>query len=636
LRGRYTTPEGDTVRPAFDLLVDRLNRDYTPEKVSTLTSIPTSTIRRLAREMGAVAMHAPLILPIRWTDVYGQVHERVEGRPVAFHAMRGLASHSNGFQTIRALYLLMMLLGTVDSPGGFRYKSPFPKPIPPLQKTINRPDQVRPNKPLPAPELGYPTCPEDLMLDEGGNPIRIDKAFSWEYPIAAHGLIHSILTNAYKKDPYPIDTLMIFMANIAWNSSMATLKAQDILRAKEMDGSYVIPHVIVSDAFWSETVLFGDLILPDTTYFERYEAISLLDRPSSDYDGPADTIRYPLEPPKGDCKHFGDILVELGSRLGLEGLTDAHGKRLYRDYEDFIINWETTPGSGVGFLAGWRGKNGEKQFVGEPNPNQWKEYIKHKSFFKYTLPPQMQYYRMINRDYLEWSVQVKFNEKVEPILLHFYSEILQKFRLAGQGLYQGRKPTHLLHKKRLATYFDPIPFWYELFEVDLPENRDFPLFAITQRPMFMYHSWDSQNAWLRQIMTQNFLYMNPQTARKYGIADHDWVWLESRIGKIRCQAKFCEATQPDTVWTWNAIGKYPGAWKLSPNTPEVRKGFLLNHIISEVLPTGDPDLPEVANGDPVTGHASWYDLRVRIYKAEEEGSYPQLEPIVPELMEKRV
>jgi sulfite dehydrogenase (quinone) subunit SoeA len=150
--------------------------------------------------------------------------------------------------------------------------------------------------------------------------------------------------------------------------------------------------------------------------------------------------------------------------------------------------------------------------------------------------------------------------------------------------------------------------------------------------MFMYHSWDSQNAWLRQIITQNFLYLNPATARRYGIENGDWIWLESRIGRIKAQAKFSEATQPETVWTWNAIGKYPGAWMLPPETPEARKGFLLNHIISEVLPTGEPDLPEVANGDPVTGHASWYDLRVKIYKAEAEGSFPEFRPIRPQLL----
>jgi hypothetical protein len=41
-----------------------------------------------------------------------------------------------------------------------------------------------------------------------------------------------------------------------------------------------------------------------------------------------------------------------------------------------------------------------------------------------------------------------------------------------------------------------------------------------------------------------------------------------------------DGVNPDTVWTWNAIGKRAGAWNLDKNAPEAKKGFLLNHIIS--------------------------------------------------------
>ena len=49
------------------------------------------------------------------------------GRPVGMHAMRGISAHSNGFHTCRILHLLQMLLGTIDVPGGFRYKPPYPE-----------------------------------------------------------------------------------------------------------------------------------------------------------------------------------------------------------------------------------------------------------------------------------------------------------------------------------------------------------------------------------------------------------------------------------------------------------------------------------------------------------------------------
>jgi hypothetical protein len=65
------------------------------------------------------------------------------------------------------------------------------------------------------------------------------------------------------------------------------------------------------------------------------------------------------------------------------------------------------------------------------------------------------------------------------------------------------------------------------------------------------------------------------------------------------------------VWTWNAIGKRRGAWKLAKDAPEGRDGFLLNHLISDRTPRDD-----YANADPVTGQAAWFDLRVRIAKAE--------------------
>jgi hypothetical protein len=83
---------------------------------------------------------------------------------------------------------------------------------------------------LSRPPLGFPTKPEDLVIDEFGNPVRIDKAYSWEVPIASHGMMHMVITNACNHDPYAIDTMILFMANMAWNSTMNTKNVQDMLR----------------------------------------------------------------------------------------------------------------------------------------------------------------------------------------------------------------------------------------------------------------------------------------------------------------------------------------------------------------------------------------------------------------------
>jgi len=91
-----------------------------------------------------------------------------------------------------------------------------------------------------------------------------------------------------------------------------------------------------------------------------------------------------------------------------------------------------------------------------------------------------------------------------------------------------------------------------------------------------------------------------------------------------------DGVNPDTCWTWNAIGKRAGAWNLAPEAPEATKSFLLNHLIDELLPEREGGY-RYANADPVTGQAAWYDLRVRIERAPAEAglSAPQFAPLRP-------
>ncbi|MDF2464193.1 MAG: Dimethyl sulfoxide reductase DmsA [Ramlibacter sp.] len=630
LLGSFEMPDGTRVKPAFQLLEERV-RSCTPEWAEEITGIPAATIRRLAHEMGMTARDQTIELPIAWTDWWGKEHKSVTGNPVAFHAMRGLAAHSNGFQTIRALAILMSLLGTIDRPGGFRHKAPYPRAVPPNARPPKTPEAVKPNTPLDGAPLGWLESPEDLFVDAAGEPVRIDKGFSWEYPLSAHGLMHNVITNAWRGDPYRIDTLLLFMANMAWNSSMNTSEVRRMLADKGAHGEYKIPFLVVCDTFQSEMTAFADLILPDTTYLERHDVMSMLDRPISEYDGPCDSVRVPVLPPLGQCKPFQEVLIELASRLKFPAFTQPDGARKYRDYPDFIVNYQTAPGSGIGFLTGWRGKDGSQSLRGEPNPKQWEMYATNNCVHHHTMPPGHRYMRNWNRGYLEWSQSVGLRRDCDPIVIHIYSEFVQRFRLAAQGKTAGRQPPERL-RERVSQYFDPLPFWYPPLEVQGSDLDKYPLSAVTQRPMAMYHSWDSQNAWLRQIHPHNELYVNPKAAHAQGIGDGEWIWVESAWGKVRCVCRFSEAVEPGTVWTWNAIGKAKGAWGLSDDANESEKGFLLNHLISEELPAGNG--ARVSNSDPVTGQAGWYDVRVRIRKAapdEPRQSWPQFDsvPVLP-------
>lgn len=629
LFGEYTAPDGTPLKTVMTILAEKyLSDEYSPENAEKVTGVPAETIERLALEMAHVAFKETITVDVEWTDVHGRKHDKFIGRPVSMHAMRGISAHSNGFQACRAIHLVQILLGSIDCPGGHLAKPPYPKHIPPNIKPAK---EMAPNTPLKSPPLGFPKAPEDLVIDANGNPLRLDKAYSWDAPMANHGLMHMVITNAVKGDPYPIDTMIFFMANMSWNSTMNTKNIQDMLREKDANGEYKIPFLVVADAFHSEMVNFADLVIPDTTYLERHDTISMLDRPISEPDTAADSIRQPILKPEGDTRPWQEVMVELASRLKFPAFTKEDGSRKFADYKDFIVNFEKEPG--IGFLSGWRlDENGnEVHLRGKPNPKQWDRYIENQAFFAYHLPENVRYYRFANKDYLELAKHAGWVGSTDPIIMELYSETLQKFRLAGMGLYDGPVPTQEHHKQRLRDYFTPLPEQYKPIEQSRINEDEYPFHAVNQRPMFMYHSWDSQNAWLRQIMAQNFLYMNRQQATKMGIADRSWVWVESHNGKIRVQVKLMEGVEPNTVWTWNAIGKQSGAWGLKKGANESTKGFLMNHLISELLPKKGDANDNVTNSDPVTGQAAWYDLRVKITPAApgEEGSWPTFDTIKP-------
>ena len=623
LLGEFTTPDGRPVKTVMSLVAERyLDEAYSPARVADVCGLDAERIERLALEMGQVAFNEAIEVPGPWTDWAGREHASYHGRPVSMHAMRGISAHSNGFHACRAIHLVQLLLGTVDVPGGHRAKGPYPKPVPP---SVAPAHPAAAGEPISGPPLGFPRGPEDLVIDAEGRPQRLDKAYSWEAPLAVHGMMHMVITNAVNGDPYPIDTLMLFMANMSWNSSMNTSNVMEMLRDRDEKGDYKLPYIVVADAFHSEMVDYADLVLPDTTYLERFDAMSLLDRPIGEPDAICDSIRAPVLEPDRDVRPWQEVLIDLAGRLGFPEFTAADGSPKYRGYEDFIVRYEKAPG--IGFLAGWRGEAGDQPLRGTPNPEQWQRYIDNHCYFRHELPQSARFYKFANRDYLELARDAGFIGNADPIVMTLYSEPLQRFRLAGQGLYDGPQPRETVDCERIAEYADPLPFWYPSLEQARIDEDAYPFFAVTQRPMMQYHSWDSQNAWLRQILSHNLLYLNRGRAESMGIADGDWVWLTSHNGRVRAQARLMEGTQPDTAWTWNAVGKRSGTWGLEPGAPESARGFLMNHLIAELLPASGGER-RLTNSDPVTGQAAWYDLRIRIERdsCQEPGSAPQFDP----------
>ena len=156
---------------SFDLMVNRFlgAASFRPMKCRREPGLPAATVKRIAAELAEVAFENTVELDIAWTDWAGRRHDKMVGRPVSMHAMRGISAHSNGFHTCRLIHLLQMLLGSIDVPGGFRYKPPFPKPCPAGPAPAGK--DAKPMTPLGGMPLGFPSGPDDLA----GQPGRIAK-----------------------------------------------------------------------------------------------------------------------------------------------------------------------------------------------------------------------------------------------------------------------------------------------------------------------------------------------------------------------------------------------------------------------------------------------------------------------------
>jgi len=144
----------------------------------------------------------------------------------------------------------------------------------------------------------------------------------------------------------------------------------------------------------------------------------------------------------------------------------------------------------------------------------------------------------------------------------------------------------------IETYFDPI-LLVPALRRQMVMPKSFP-HAITQRPMAMYHSWGSQNSWLRQIIGRNCSNMHHALGARLALADQDWVDVTSHHGIITAQGEVVEGRMRHGVDVEcdRQARRCMGAFARSP---ESKKGlsseslesaiFFLNVKAATVIPT---------------------------------------------------
>lgn len=151
------------------------------------------------------------------------------------------------------------------------------------------------------------------------------------------------------------------------------------------------------------------------------------------------------------------------------------------------------------------------------------------------------------------------NYQLQPLAVNFeqikelgYITVPQKYykhQKVGFATPSGKVELHSSILERLE--YDPLPGYSELPESPLNSPEligEYPLILTTgtKSPVF-FHSEGRQIPYLREIEVDPLAEIHPETARKFGIDDGNWMGIETPRGKIKQKARLTEGIDPRVV-----------------------------------------------------------------------------------------
>jgi anaerobic selenocysteine-containing dehydrogenase len=140
------------------------------------------------------------------------------------------------------------------------------------------------------------------------------------------------------------------------------------------------------------------------------------------------------------------------------------------------------------------------------------------------------------------------------------------------------------------------------FEIDNETNEQYPLTLTFFRDIHFCDEQHRNIPRLRRAIPEPYLEIHPNTAREKRIAEGEWLYLETRTGKVKLKARFNDSLHPNVVTTvygwWQPCEelKLPG---YDPFRPEGANTNLL-------IPNSD--------NDPISASVAHRGQRCRVRK----------------------
>lgn len=531
---------GVEATPAFQLLKEMVSTT-TPEWAEEITSVPATTIRRLANEF---LDHAHIGSNI---ELDGTI---LPYRPVAINVNRGVTNRKNGHLASYAAATTCLLVGAVDTPGS---------------------------------RLGTGFGPQVTAADEEGT-LKLYEGhglapgpFPWRYPPSSYDARdlyphhHSsgfIALNALH-DPqkygldYELDTAIFYGHNFYTKGGNPEYVSEALLK---------IPFIASIAIGVDETAMLSDLLLPEHAVLERtFVNINppgstemrpkLVDHGNISLTG--SMLQVPVVPPIYNTMLADDILFELADRAGcLTGVAESGPPTLNQLMNGAIRNEE------LKFDVKQRISIEDyldRLLKNANGPDKGFEWFKENHYnFQTDLPS-----RSYNTAY---NPETRYN---------LYRIVLKRSELnIRQNLAEAGVDMPGWDLEDFLSYYRPLTEYRESDAASAP--AEFDMWAIVWRtPPYMFDvSAVQSNPLLFDISKtwdpfQFKVLLNRETGARKGIQDGDMIWVESPYGKCEAKVVLTETIHPEVV------GFHGGLKRLSPQlNPIAREGASFNVLVS--------------------------------------------------------